>query len=56
MRHCDRSQTDQGEVLDDCCYVTSTLGTFCSEDHIIIKEKISLLIKEGINDIHLSFL
>ena len=24
-------KTDQGEVLDDCCYVTSALGTFRSE-------------------------
>ena len=36
MSHCGRSQTDQGEVLDDCCHMTSTLGTFCFKGHIII--------------------
>ena len=35
MRQCSKSHTDQGEVLDDYCYVTSALGTFCSESHII---------------------
>ena len=29
------SQTDQGEVLDDCCHVTSALETLCSEGHVI---------------------
>ena len=47
-------QTDQGKVVDDCCYVTSTLGTLRSEvtllqlpssldassvEHGIVKEK-----------------
>ena len=25
MKHCDRSQIDQDEVLDNCCYITSAL-------------------------------
>ena len=30
-------QADQGEVLDDCCHVTSTLGVFHSgpKGHVI---------------------
>ena len=31
-----RSQADQGKVLDNCCHVISAIGTFCSEDHVII--------------------
>ena len=31
MRRYGGGQTDQGEVLDDCCYVTSALGTLRSE-------------------------
>ena len=33
-----RGQVDQGEVLDDCCYMTFASGAFCSgfEGHIII--------------------
>lgn len=26
----------QSAVLDDCCYLSSALETFCSEDHMII--------------------
>ena len=38
IRHCGGGQADQGEVLDDCCHVTSTLGAFGSdsEGYIII--------------------
>ena len=35
MKRCGRSQTDQGEILDDCCHVTSTLGTLHFKDHVI---------------------
>ena len=31
MRYYGGSQTDQGEILDNCCHVTSILGTLCSE-------------------------
>ena len=31
MRRYSGGQTDQGEVLDDCCHVTSALGTLRSE-------------------------
>ena len=31
MRRYGRSQTDQGEVLDDCCHMTSASGTLRSE-------------------------
>ena len=31
MRHCGGSLSDQDEVLDNCCHVTSALGTFRSE-------------------------
>ena len=31
MRHYSGSQTGRGEVLDDCCHVTSALGTLRSE-------------------------
>ena len=31
MKHYGRGQTDQGEVLNDYCYVTSALGTLRSE-------------------------
>ena len=36
MRCSDRSQTDQGEVLNDCHHVTFDLIAFCFTDHIII--------------------
>ena len=36
MRYGSRSQADQGKVLDDCCYMTSALGTLRSEGHVII--------------------
>ena len=35
MRNGSRSQTDQGEVLDDYCHVTSAPGTLRSEGHVI---------------------
>ena len=35
MRHGSGSQTDQGEVLDDCCHVTSASGTIRFEGHVI---------------------
>ena len=35
MRRGSGSQTDQGEVLDNCCHVTSTLGTLRSEGYVI---------------------
>ena len=35
MRRCGKSQTDQSEVLDDCCHVTSALGTLRSKGHVI---------------------
>ena len=35
MKHCGGSQTDQGEVLDDYCHVTSASGTLHSEGHVI---------------------
>ena len=35
MRRGSGIQTDQGKILDNCYYVTSTLGTFCSEGHVI---------------------
>ena len=35
MRRGSESQTDQGEVLDDCYYVTFALGTFRSKGHVI---------------------
>ena len=35
MRHCSGSQTDQDEVLDDCCHVNSALETLHSEGHVI---------------------
>ena len=35
MRRDSGSQTDQGEVLDDCCHVTSASGTLRSEGHVI---------------------
>ena len=31
LRYYGEGQTDPGEVLDDCCYMTSALGTLCSE-------------------------
>ena len=31
MKRCGGSQTDQGEVLNNCCYITFTLGTLCSD-------------------------
>ena len=31
VRHYDGGQTDQGEVLDDCCHVTFALGTLRSK-------------------------
>ena len=31
MRRYGGGQTGQGEVLDDCCHVTSALGTLCSK-------------------------
>ena len=31
VRRCGGGQTDQGEVLDDCCHVTSASGTLRSE-------------------------
>ena len=31
MRHYGGGQTDPGEVLDDCCHVTSALGTLRSK-------------------------
>ena len=45
MRRCGGSQTNQNEVLDDCCYVTSALKTLRSEGHVItivIKKVIEL--------------
>ena len=36
MRRYNRSQTDQDEVLDNCCYVISILIVFRSKDYIII--------------------
>ena len=35
MKRHGRSQIDQGEVLDNDCYVTSTSRTLCSEGYII---------------------
>ena len=35
MRRCSGSQTNQGEIQDDCCHVTSALGILRSEDHVI---------------------
>ena len=35
VRYCNEIQADQGEVLDDYYYMTSTLETFCSKSHII---------------------
>ena len=39
MRHYDRGQTEQGEVFDDCCHMTSALGTLCSESQVITNYK-----------------
>ena len=38
MRCYGGGQVDQGEVLDDCCHVISTLEALCSgpKSHIII--------------------
>ena len=36
-------QTDPGEILDDCCYVTSALGTLRSEVtllHLLAYERV----------------
>ena len=35
MRRCSRSQTDQGEVLNDYYHVTFALVTPCSKGHVI---------------------
>ena len=35
MRRYGGGQTDQGKVLDDCCYIISALETLCSKDHVI---------------------
>lgn len=35
MRCCGGIQTNQGEVLDDCCHVTFVLRTFHAEGHVI---------------------
>ena len=45
MRRGSGSETDQGEGLDDCCYVTSALGTLCSESHIITFLQLSKISK-----------
>ena len=41
MRRGSGSQTDQDEVLDDCCHVTSAPGTLRSEGHVITAEVLS---------------
>ena len=35
LRRCGGGQADQGEVLNDCCHVTSASGTLRSEGHVI---------------------
>ena len=35
MRRCGGSQANQGEVLNNCCYITSALETLCSKSHVI---------------------
>ena len=37
MRDSGGSRIDQVEVLDNCCHVTSALGTLCSKGHIITR-------------------
>ena len=41
MRRGSGSRTDQGEVLDDCCHVTSASGTLRSEGHVITFSAVS---------------
>ena len=36
MKRYDRCQDDQGEVLDDCCHMSSALGTLCFKGYVII--------------------
>ena len=49
MRRGSGSRTDQGEVLDDCCHVTSASGTLRSEGHVItLKLFIKINIKSNI--------
>ena len=51
VRRCDRSQVDQGEVLDDCCQVTFALGTFHSKGHIITSKLLWIATKEKLREI-----
>ena len=49
MKRCDRGQADQGEVLDDCCHVTSVSGTLRSEGHVItVAEEECLSSRQGV--------
>ena len=42
MKRCNRGQVDQGEVLDNCCHVTSALRTLRFEGHVIISHNICI--------------